>query len=453
MTQISSKSLALNVAFEQLEFLGASVIESHGEPWTLQARFLTDEAWLGCDHSDQMEWRLGGIVRKGYVSSWKWHAWNRSKGILEMEAGALPKEAHHITRQRIIPTAQGVQGLIKTVFGNAHEWTISTHLQVPSELEQWIQCGETDWEFLARILRKSHAYVAWENNCAIIFTTSEQNTESKLSFSADFWNKAVTCQDSMKRWSVQGYSFQNDLCVNKRVCMNAKYPFPTGTIYYCEHSISVEGSVLGVGPVKPYKCVFKIKAEDETHPKAAVFLQRPLLVGTIACPQGSATNSPFFFEGGGYAIRLPWGEHGETAWGKSRMLQAYVASQGGMHYALLPGTPVLIGFEPGQPDQLLILGALPDQNHPSPALHQKPDRQLFCNPSGSSIILEGNSLTLCTGTVSLHLCAKPARLELNVNDQGKLVIEDGASISLDAQRITVASSGNLDLQGQFIHLN
>jgi|GEM_PF-3785844 len=451
-----SPSTYLLVNYDQLTYLGAKVTEKSGEPWSLHARFLTDADWLQTKHHDQIVWQLGNEVRRGYVASWCWHTWNRNHGIVEIEAGPLPAAATRIRRKRVVPSDDGLKGLIEHVFGNAQEWNISPLLQVPAFPAQWIQYEETDWEFATRIVKQISGQIDWEaeqnHSQANIRIFAKQNEEPQQTLEPAFWNSAIINLDAQKQCTVQGHTAQKGLSVNMGIQVPERYSFTAGCISHCEHSIDLEGSILGVGPVAPYGCQLSIIDTSAQPIPKKIFLQRPLLQGTLAHPKGSAENAPFLFDDGSYAVELPWGEHGMSVWGKVRMLQSYVAPQGGIHCALLPGSAVLLGFEQDQPDQPLILGALPDSQHPSPGDPHHADRQIFRNQAGSSILFEGDSLKLSAGKASLLFQGNPPRIELCVA-QARVVFDEEKALKIIADNITIEASNNLDLKGQLINLN
>ena len=68
-----------------------------------------------------------------------------------------------------------------------------------------------------------------------------------------------------------------------------------------------------------------------------------------------------------------------------RMAQAHVGSASGIHFPLLKGAEVLVGFTDGDPDRPLILSAMPNPEHPSVVAEDNHQLNMIQTPGGHSI--------------------------------------------------------------------
>ena len=78
-----------------------------------------------------------------------------------------------------------------------------------------------------------------------------------------------------------------------------------------------------------------------------------------------------------------------SAW--IRMATPYGGNGHGMHFPLLKGTEVLIGFVGGDPDQPVILGNAPNSENPNVVIDQNAQANGFKTVSGNLIVLEDDS--------------------------------------------------------------
>ncbi|MBM4373756.1 MAG: hypothetical protein FJ095_01635 [Deltaproteobacteria bacterium] len=69
-----------------------------------------------------------------------------------------------------------------------------------------------------------------------------------------------------------------------------------------------------------------------------------------------------------------------------RMVQLSAGAGYGTHFPLQPGTEVMLGFVNGDPDRLIILGAVPNDLTPSPVRGDEPLDHRISTSSG--IVME-----------------------------------------------------------------
>jgi type VI secretion system secreted protein VgrG len=69
------------------------------------------------------------------------------------------------------------------------------------------------------------------------------------------------------------------------------------------------------------------------------------------------------------------------------MMQPHAGSSSGIHFPLLKGVEVLVGFTDGDPDRPAILGAMPNPEHPSVVADENQQSNVIRTPSGNSITM------------------------------------------------------------------
>ena len=98
--------------------------------------------------------------------------------------------------------------------------------------------------------------------------------------------------------------------------------------------------------------------------------KRPHIAGTISAiidAEGSGQYADLD-EFGQYKVQLPFSKSGKAAnqgSARIRMATPYAGSNHGMHFPLHKGAEVLLSFMDGDPDQPVILGAVPNSENPS----------------------------------------------------------------------------------------
>lgn len=70
-----------------------------------------------------------------------------------------------------------------------------------------------------------------------------------------------------------------------------------------------------------------------------------------------------------------------------RMAQAHAGESSGIHFPLIKGVEVLVGFTDGDPDRPLILNALPNPQHPSIIVDENQQSNMIGTPGGHKINL------------------------------------------------------------------
>jgi type VI secretion system secreted protein VgrG len=71
-----------------------------------------------------------------------------------------------------------------------------------------------------------------------------------------------------------------------------------------------------------------------------------------------------------------------------RMMQAHAGSSSGIHFPLLKGVEVLVAFTDGDPDRPVILGAMPNPEHPSVVADENQQDNVIRTPGGNSITMK-----------------------------------------------------------------
>ncbi|MDR1359657.1 MAG: type VI secretion system tip protein VgrG [Deltaproteobacteria bacterium] len=69
------------------------------------------------------------------------------------------------------------------------------------------------------------------------------------------------------------------------------------------------------------------------------------------------------------------------------MMQPHAGSSSGIHFPLLKGVEVLVAFTHGDPDRPVILGAMPNPEHPSVVVDQNQQTNVIRTPGGNSITM------------------------------------------------------------------
>lgn len=128
-----------------------------------------------------------------------------------------------------------------------------------------------------------------------------------------------------------------------------------------------------------YECTFTA-LEAEQQFRATRITPRPTISGVLNAiidSEGEGDHAELN-EYGQYKVQLMYDyPNPDRAKGSSwlRMATPYAGSKNGMHFPLLKGTEVLIGFVGGDPDQPLILAAVPNSENPNVVR----DINAYCN--------------------------------------------------------------------------
>lgn len=128
-----------------------------------------------------------------------------------------------------------------------------------------------------------------------------------------------------------------------------------------------------------YECDFTALAAGQQF-RAARLTPRPVISGVLNAiidSEGEGDHAELN-EYGQYKVQLMYDYPNELPGKNSswlRMATPYAGRDNGMHFPLLKGTEVLIGFVAGDPDQPLILGAVPNSENPNVVR----DINAYCN--------------------------------------------------------------------------
>ncbi|NLC37331.1 MAG: type VI secretion system tip protein VgrG [Alcaligenaceae bacterium] len=128
-----------------------------------------------------------------------------------------------------------------------------------------------------------------------------------------------------------------------------------------------------------YECAFTALAAEQQF-RAQRLTPRPVISGVLNAiidSEGEGDHAELN-EYGQYKVQLMYdypnpGREKGSSW--LRMATPYAGSNNGMHFPLLKGTEVLIGFVAGDPDQPFILAAVPNSENPNVVR----DVNAYCN--------------------------------------------------------------------------
>ncbi|WP_246283173.1 type VI secretion system Vgr family protein [Marinifaba aquimaris] len=166
---------------------------------------------------------------------------------------------------------------------------------------------------------------------------------------------------------------------------------------------------------------------------------------------------------GRYRIKLPFETQDMSNPSKpSRLVQPYGGSGHGMHFPLSKGTEVIIAGENGDLDRPIILGAIYNQNSPSPVNSQNPTENKLVTKAGHTLVMDDKS-----AEEKIKLATKSSENALlldatNDNHQASLISQKGdihiqakGSLNFGAEgdhnvttgaNLTIAAQDNFQLQ-------
>ena len=150
---------------------------------------------------------------------------------------------------------------------------------------------------------------------------------------------------------------------------------------------------------------------------------------------------------GCYQIRLPFdrlSEAGHTSL-PTRLMQHFGGEDHGMHFPLTVGTEVVVGFENGDVDRPVILGAATNQQTPSVVTEQNAYENLIRTRSGHEFLMDD---TPSSEKIRLNTLEQKNRLELDAtkdNHQVSLVTDEGDMTVSAGKNISISSGENLSI--------
>ena len=478
-------------------FLGGRTVDHLGEPWALTARFLS-RAGAELSPNCRIRWSLGSSD-----GSWTWDGvatsvvsrqFDGTTMQHQVEALPFPHSCLHTPRRRVVQGDAGIAGLLHAVLGPdavAHVDELPPGNSLPL---QWIQCDENDWDFLERVLARHGLSLSWFPKDALRCWATLPDCGEVLKLPAECWRTSELLHSPSGK-SLRLRTSLPGAFAGRRVHGPDDSDW---TIVTSVAEVSLEGSILGCGPALPFQAELELVPAGQGLARHTRAPMRPLLAGVIAAPPGGSTQAPCQHEDGSYMVLLAFQDGKEQAWGRLRMLQAFAAPGGGVAWSLEPGTPVLLGFEPTDPDALLILGTLPDPEFPSPlagitaAVHtlrsangaelritdfpQAKARIELKSPGGITATLDdgAQSLRLENSMLQLILDAKVGTLELKSPKASLSLTKEGAltlraehlhietkdielkckeSFTAECASWEVSAQGDMKLKASLIHLN
>lgn len=151
---------------------------------------------------------------------------------------------------------------------------------------------------------------------------------------------------------------------------------------------------------------------------------------------------------GFYQVRLPFdrdSEEGHTSL-PTRMMQPFGGEDHGMHFPLTVGTEVIVGFENGDVDRPVILGAATNQQTPSVVTEQNPYENLIRTRSGHEFLMDD---TPSAENIRLNTLEQKNRLTLDAtkdNHQVTLITDDGDMELTAGQNMWFCSGADLTME-------
>lgn len=148
----------------------------------------------------------------------------------------------------------------------------------------------------------------------------------------------------------------------------------------------------GQGGETIYRNTFRaIPAATQFRPERTT--ARPRVAGTMNATIDAAGSGPYaeLDEYGQYKVQLPF-DNTDKAAGKGsariRMASPYSGSQYGMNFPLHKDAEVLLSFIDGNPDEPVILGAVPNSENPSVVSNKNPAESLITTAGGNQILMD-----------------------------------------------------------------
>ncbi|MCG5494986.1 type VI secretion system Vgr family protein [Ectothiorhodospira variabilis] len=140
-----------------------------------------------------------------------------------------------------------------------------------------------------------------------------------------------------------------------------------------------------------------------------------------------------------------------------RMLTPYAGDDFGFHFPLHAGTEVLVAFENNDPHRPIILGALPNADHPSPVTAHNRHQNLLRTHGGNELLMDdqpqGPRVRLSTRDHGLRLLmdATPEDPHLALHaDDGRMLWQAGQALSIQTggdQILEVGGDQRVNVQG------
>ena len=206
-------------------------------------------------------------------------------------------------------------------------------------------------------------------------------------------------------------------------------------------ALALKGSVPGMGAgAYAFSASFEaIPAESAASYVPPAGGAAPRIEGLVYAHIEGGDEYARLDEQGRYRLRLA-ADIAESECGSAsppvRMLQAHAGEHSGLHFPLHAGTTVMVSFIDGDPARPVIVGALPDADHPSPVSSRNNRINLIRSPSGAEIALDDSKDAVqirITSPGGFSLCIDEGAGQLRAMTPGGhgLVLDDTAeTISL-----------------------
>lgn len=170
----------------------------------------------------------------------------------------------------------------------------------------------------------------------------------------------------------------------------------------------IENSYGGKPGETDYHLSFKaVPSAVQFRPARAMI--RPHVAGTVSAivdAEGSGEYAEMD-ELGQYKVQLPFSKTGKAAnkgSARIRMATPYSGSNHGIHFPLHKGAEVLLSFVDGDPDQPVIVNAVPNSENPSVVNNKNPSKDIIKTAGGNFLELEDKK-----GSERAHLYSPSAK--------------------------------------------
>lgn len=170
----------------------------------------------------------------------------------------------------------------------------------------------------------------------------------------------------------------------------------------------IENSYGGKPGETDYHLTFKaLPSAVQFRPRRAMI--RPHVAGTVSAivdAEGSGEYAEMD-ELGQYKVQLPFSRTGKAAnkgSARIRMATPYSGSNHGIHFPLHKGAEVLLSFVDGDPDQPVIVNAVPNSENPSVVNNKNPSKDVIKTAGGNFLELEDKK-----GSERAHLYSPSAK--------------------------------------------